>query len=91
WRIWQANRLDGYFDQALLESAIGGQSFMLVAPNAADVKTPHVWVEHPTQAIVAYEPGTNRRVRAAGLKLWRDDWTGRLCATLYLPESIHKF
>jgi hypothetical protein len=30
-------------------------------------------------------PGSNRRKKAAGLKLWVDDWTGLLCATLYLP------
>jgi hypothetical protein len=40
---------------------------------------------------VAYEPGSNRRKRAAGLKLWVDDWTGRLNATLFLPGWVYKF
>lgn len=89
WTIWQANNLDSGSDQVLLESAIGGCSFFLVAP--ADGGRPLVYAEHPTQAVVAYEPGTGRRVRAAGLKVWQDDWTGRLMATLYLPDRIFKF
>src|SRR5690348_17792424 len=36
WRIWQANNLDSDSDQAWLESLIGGRSYFLVAPNAAD-------------------------------------------------------
>jgi hypothetical protein len=46
-----------------------------------------VWVEHASQCVVAYEPGTNRRVRKAGLKVWDDDWTGEVHATLYLMEQ----
>lgn len=91
WRIWQANNMDSAFDQAILESLICGQAYTLVAPNPADPKTPLIYVEHPTQAIVAYAPGTNRTVRAAGLKVWVDDWTSQLMATLYLPGWLFKF
>lgn len=91
WRIWQANNLDNDSDQAILESLIGGCSYMMVAPNPADAKTPLVSVEHASQAIVEFEPGSNRKRRAAGLKVWDDDWTGRLMATLYLPGGLYKF
>lgn len=91
WRIWQANGLDNYFDQGLLEALIGGKTFLLVAPNADDEKTPNIWVEHMSQAAVAYVPGTNRRERAAGLKVWDDDWTGNVHATLYLPDGLYKY
>lgn len=91
WRIWQANNLDSDFDQGILEAAIAGQSYLLVAPNPDDTKTPFMWVEHPSQCIVEYAPGTGRNRRAAGLKVWQDDWTGRVMATLYLPEWIYKF
>lgn len=91
WRIWQANNLDSDFDMGILESLISGQSYTLVAPNPKDPKTPHIWVEHASQAIVEYEPGSNRRVRAAGLKVWDDDWTQEIHATLYLPDFIYKF
>jgi hypothetical protein len=91
WRIWQANNLDSDSDQGILEAAICGQSYMLVAPNRDDASTPNMWVEHPSQAIVEFTPGSSRRERAAGLKVWDDDWTGDLNATLYLPDGLYKF
>lgn len=91
WEIWQANNLDAYSDQILLEAAIGGCSFLLVAPPDETGGDPLIYPEHPTQATVAYEPGSGRRKRAAGLKVWLDDWTGMQMATLYLPDRIYKF
>ncbi len=91
WDIWQANDLDASSDQVLLEAAIGGCSFLLVAPPEDDGDYPLIYAEHPTQATVEYEPGSGRRVRAAGLKVWQDDWTQQLMATLYLPDAIYKF
>jgi hypothetical protein len=89
WRIWQANNLDSDADKGMLEALIHGTAYTLVQPNGTD--TPDIWIEHPSQAIVAYEPGTNRRKKAAGLKLWVDDWTGKLNATLFLPGWVYKF
>jgi hypothetical protein len=88
WRLWQVNRMDGDSDLAVLEALICSRSYTLVEPTAGD---PNIYIEHPSQAIVAYTPGTNRRQKAAGLKLWVDEWTGRLYATLYLPEWVYKF
>lgn len=90
WAIWQANDLDTYFDQGLLEAAITGQSYMLVAPNPKDESKPKMWVEHSSQCIVEFYPG-NRTEVAAGLKVWRDDWTDEIHATLYLPDLIYKY
>jgi hypothetical protein len=91
WRIWTYNNLDSFHDQGLLEAAIHSCFYYLVAPNKKDSKNPLIFIEHPSQAIVEFEPGTNRRERAAGLKAWIDDWTGRVNATLYTPDSIYKF
>lgn len=91
WALWEANGLDSVSDQVLLESAICGRSFMLVAPNPARPDRPLGYGEHPTQAVVEYVPGSGRRERAAGMKVWQDDWTGHLMATLYLPTEIYKF
>jgi hypothetical protein len=90
WRIWQANNLDTYFDQGLLEAAITGQSYLLVAPNPKDAKTPKMWVEHSSQCIVEHYPGGRTEV-AAGLKVWNDDWTDEIHCTLYLPDKIYKY
>ncbi|MEQ7847731.1 phage portal protein [Nocardioides kribbensis] len=91
WRIWQANNLDSDSDMAWLEALITGVSYFHVAPNEQDASTPNIWVEHPSQAIVEHLPGTNRRVRAASLKVWDDDWTGEIHATLQTPGFLYKF
>lgn len=91
WRIFQANNLDSDSDMAILEAAISGQSYLQVAPNPQDEKTPFIWVEHASQAIVEFVPGTNRRERAASLKVWSDDWTQEIHATLQLPGYIAKY
>jgi len=90
WRIWQANNMDSDSDQVILEAAKVGWSFVSVAPNPRDAKTPLIYPEHPAQCIVDYVPGSNRRERAAALKVWDDDWTGMLHATLYLPDGMWK-
>ena len=90
WRIWQANGLDARFDMVILEALVGGVAYMCVAPNPKDSKTPLITVEHGSQAIVEYVPGSDRE-RAAGLKCWLDDWRNLLMATVYLPDGIYKF
>lgn len=91
WAIWQANNMDSGSDQLLLEAAIGGSAYALVAPNPDREDRPLIYPEHPSQTIVAYAPGTARRQRAAALKVWVDEWTGKLFATLYLPDALFKW
>lgn len=91
WAMWQANNMDSDSDKAILEALIGGMSYTLVAPNAENEKYPNIYVEHCSQAVIEYEPGSGRRKKAAGLKLWCDDWTGQDMATLYLPDKVYKF
>lgn len=86
-RIWQANNLDADSDAAWLEAGIGGRAYFLGAPNPRASELPLIWVEHASQCIVGYEPGTNRRERRAGLKVWDDEWTGEVHATLYLRDT----
>jgi hypothetical protein len=90
WDIWQFNNFDNDSDQAILEALITGQSYVLVAPNPGD-GLPLLYAEHPSQTVVEYEPGSGRRGGGDGLKVWQDDWTGQLMATLYLPDVIYKF
>jgi hypothetical protein len=90
-RIWQTNRMDQYGDLAILEALITGQSYLLVAPNPKHRTTPLIFAEHPSQVTLEYAPGSGGRERAAGLKVWIDEWTSNLFATLYLPGLIYKF
>lgn len=91
WDIWQRSNFDNDSDQAILEALIAGQSYILVTPGTAEGDQPELYAEHPSQAIVAYVPGSGRREAAAGLKVWEDAWSGRWMATLYLPDYVYKF
>jgi hypothetical protein len=91
WRIWQANNLDSDSDQGILEALITKTAYMLIAPNPTDPSTPFMWVEHPSQAIIAHEPGSNRRVRKAGLKVWEDEWTKELHSSLWVDGFLFKY
>lgn len=86
WAIWRANNLDVDGDQAILEAAKSGTGYLLVGPNRANRSQPIVSVEHPLQAVVENVPG-NRRARAAGLKVYLDDWTGSLKAELQIAGA----
>jgi hypothetical protein len=88
WRIWQENSLDA--DSELLHSTAlqTGAAYALVWYGEND--RPEITVEHPTQVIVAYESGSQRK-RAAALKAWVDEWTGDVRANVYLRDGIHKF
>jgi hypothetical protein len=88
WDIWQANQMDAESQTAFVEALVKGVSYLSVW---AGDPFPVIAVEDPTQTIVGYEPGSNFRRRAAALKVWTDDWTGRARANVYLPNGIFKF
>lgn len=90
WRMWQANHMDAESKLAIKAALIDARSFVLVWPNADDPTTPIMTVESADQCIVAYEPGS-RYLRTAALKRWRDEWSGKIFATLYLPDAIYKY
>jgi hypothetical protein len=85
WRAWRRNDADTGSDLAFLDAIITGRAFALVWGDNDD-KARITW-EHPSQAIVSYDPET--RGRRAGAKIWADD--DREYATLYLPDEVWKF
>lgn len=102
WRIWQENQLDADGSLAFTEASKHGESYLLVWPDSdtkpkgvfgslfskrSEEPVPRITVEHPSQMVVFREAG-DRRKRAAAFKRWEED-TGEICATLYLPDSIH--
>jgi len=91
WEIWQENQMDAESQTGFVESLVKGVSYLSVWEGAKDGDLPVIAVEDPTQTIVGYEPGSNFRRRAAGLKVWRDIWTGKDRANVYLPSGIFKF
>ena len=84
-RRWREIEADALSDLAFLDAIIAKRAYALVWGNGDD--EPTVTWEHPSQAIVEYDPETRRR--AAGAKIWADDKFEY--ATLYLRDSVWKF
>ncbi|MFD9905623.1 phage portal protein [Streptomyces sp. NPDC059063] len=88
WEVWQLNGLDADSQLGFLGSINSGRTFVLVWGDPDDPDVPVVTFEDAGQCIVAYEPGSRVRRRAA-LKRWQDGH--RDFATLYLPHEVWKF
>lgn len=87
WAIWQRNHLDADSRLVQHKALVAGNAFVMVWPD--EDGTAEITVEHPAQAIVAYEAGS-RRERSAGLKCWvEEDETRRV--VLYLPDMVFKW
>lgn len=86
-RIWQRNHLDADSELVHRAAIATGVAYAMVWPGKDGAE---ITGEHPAETIVAYESGSSRR-RAAALKAWRDEWTGKLFANVYLPDAIWKF
>lgn len=87
-RIWQENALDADADLVHYGALSQRRAFALV--EKGDDGRPVITHETPRQVAVEHVQGSRRKL-AAGLKLWRDDWTGNTRATLWTPDSIHDF
>lgn len=87
WVIWQRNNLDTGSQMAHVEALTEGYANLLVwsDQDGKALITP----EAASQSLVECYPGS--RQRAAAIKEWRDDWTGKICATVYLPDAIYKY
>lgn len=83
---WRATDSDAGSDLAFLDAIIAKRAFALVWANPL-TEAPIVTWEHPSQAVVGYDPET--RERRAGAKVWADDDTE--FATLYLSTEVWKF
>lgn len=90
WSMWQRNRMDAESQIAHFESLLLATSYALVWNSDRSETEAQITVESPYEMIVEHAPGS-RWERAAALKLWKDDLTGRVNATVYLPDGIWKF
>ncbi|MEU6944285.1 phage portal protein [Streptomyces sp. NPDC046316] len=88
WEVWQVNGLDADSQLGFLGAVTGSRCFVLVWGDPDDPDMPVVTFEDASQSIVAYEPGSRTRRRAA-LKRWQDG--NQDYATLYLKDEVWKF
>jgi hypothetical protein len=87
-RVWQENSMDADSDLVHYGALSQRRAFVLV--EKGDDGRPVLTHETPRQVAVEHAQG-NRRKLAAGLKMWRDDWTGQTRATLWTPETVYDF
>lgn len=87
-RVWQENSLDADADLVHYGALSQRRAFVLV--EKGDDGRPVLTHESPRQVAVEHVQGSRRKL-AAGLKLWRDDWTGNTRATLWTPDRIFDF
>ncbi|MEU1074288.1 MULTISPECIES: phage portal protein [unclassified Streptomyces] len=87
-RIWRENGMRAESRLVHYTALTQRRAFVLVERD--DAGAPVLTHETPRQVAVEHVPG-NRRKLAAGLKMWRDDWTGNTRATLWTPDRIHDF
>ncbi|WP_406336634.1 phage portal protein [Streptomyces zaomyceticus] len=88
WEVWQVNGLDSDSQLGFLGAVTGARCFVLVWGDPDDPDMPVVTFEDASQSIVAYEPGSRTRRRAA-LKRWQDG--NEDYATLYTATEVWKF
>lgn len=82
---WRRTDSDALSDLAFLDAIVAKRAYALVWGDGDG--RPLVTWEHPSQAIVGYDPET--RARVAGAKVWSDD--DFEYATLYLRSEVWKF
>jgi hypothetical protein len=90
WAMWQANAMDAGAPLLFTNAIAMGRGYLSVWSADPGSKYPKIAVESAHQCIVEHDP-SDRRKRAAALKIWVDDWTGQQRANIYLPNAIYKF
>ena len=90
WDIWLRSSLDFWAPAAFKAAFIQRRAFLSVWYADGARNRARIAVEPADECIVEYEPGDRSR-RAAGLKQFTDEWTGRTHARLFTPSRTHRF
>ncbi|MGW3229425.1 phage portal protein [Kitasatospora sp. NPDC001095] len=85
-RAWKSSECDVEIGLTMLDALVTGRCYALVwKPDGIHTE---ITFEPEGRALVEYVPG-RRRVRAAGIKVWRDgDYE---LATLFLPDMVYRW
>ncbi len=82
WGWWLDNGMDVDANLVITNALSMGRGYLLVERRPDDDKA-RIEVVDPRMAMVEMDP-SNRQRRAAGLRLWNDDWTGRIMADVWI-------
>lgn len=89
WAWWLDNHMDVDSNIAICDALKMARSYMSVWKFKGD-EAPRVQVEDPRGAFVEYDQ-VNRHKRVAGLRVWNDDWTGKVRADVWLEDACYQF
>jgi Phage portal protein, SPP1 Gp6-like len=90
WEWWTDTcEMDIDSNLAISDSMAMGRSYLSVWKYQGEDE-PRVQVEDPRTTITERDV-QNRRKRAAGLRLWLDEWTNKVRADVYLPDAVYQF
>lgn len=84
--VWQRSDFDAGSQEAITAALVYSRSFISVEPPTGS-RGARLHYEDPRQVVLATTPEGER---AAALKVFQDEWTGKVFATLYLPDWIIK-
>lgn len=91
WNLIRRNQFDSWMEVAFVEMLAKRRSYLSVSvPKPGMDDFPQISVEDALSTYVEHVPG-NPRHRAAGIKVWIDDWTGLAHAEVYLPARIDRW
>lgn len=90
WRWWKdVCHMDLDANLAISDSMAMGRTYFSVWKFQGEDE-PRAQIEDPRTTITERDP-LNRHKRAAGLRMWIDDWTGKVRADVWLPEACYQF
>jgi hypothetical protein len=90
WALWESNDLEAWQTVAFSEMIAKRRAYWSVWFDADDPTKPRIEVEDALQTWVELVPGSRTR-RAAGVKVFLDDWTGEEHADVLRPEGLHYY
>jgi hypothetical protein len=82
WGWWLDNGMDVDANLIITNALSMGRGYLSVEKRPDD-DVARVQIEDPRMAMVEMDP-SNRQRRAAGLRLWNDDWAGRIMADVWI-------
>lgn len=85
WDWWLDNGMDVDVNLVIVNALSMGRGY-LVVENRPDDDEPRVQIEDPRMAMVEMDP-SNRQRRAAGLRLWNDEWSGNVMADVWIGDD----
>ena len=89
WDRWLASNMDEDANLAIIDRFSMGRTYLSVWKFQGEDRA-RIQVEDPRTTITERDP-LNRHRRAAGLRIWQDEWTGNVRADVWLHDALYQY